>query len=52
MSEKKTINIHPDLLNGGNNTTRKHKKEVKIRNKIQIKDKIEKKPKKIMINRK
>jgi hypothetical protein len=45
MSEKKTINIHPDLLNGGNNTTRKQKKEIK--NKIQIKNKIEKKPKKI-----
>jgi hypothetical protein len=47
MSERKTIQIHPDLLNGGNNTTRKQKKEMKIRNKIQIKNKAEKKPKKI-----
>lgn len=46
MSERKTININPELfkINGGKNTTRKQKQNINPTNKIQIK---EKKPKKI-----
>jgi hypothetical protein len=45
MSERKTININPELFKmGGNNTTKKQKKKIDSQNKIQIK---EKKPKKI-----
>jgi len=46
MSERKTININPELfkVSGGNNTTRKQRQRLENPNKIQIK---EKKPKKI-----
>lgn len=46
MSEKKMININPELfkINGGNNTTRKRKLKTDNQNKIRVK---EKKPKQI-----
>ena len=49
MSEKKTININPDLfkVTGGNNTTRKQKQKIKNPNKIHVKENREKKPKQI-----
>ena len=49
MNEKKTISINPDLfkINGGNNTTRRQKKEHTIHNKIKVRETNEKKPKKI-----
>jgi hypothetical protein len=50
LNEKKTITINPELfkVNGGNNTTRRQKKEsTSLQNKIQIREKKEKAPKKI-----
>jgi hypothetical protein len=46
MSERKTININPELfkINSGNNTTKKQKQKIQTQNNIQIK---EKKPKQI-----
>lgn len=48
-NERKTININPDLfkINGGNNTTRRQKKENINPNKIKVRENNEKKPKKI-----
>lgn len=50
LNEKKTITINPELfnVNGGNNTTRKHKKDsMPLQNKIRVKETKEKAPKKI-----
>jgi len=48
-NEKKTISINPELfkINGGNNTTRRQKKEKINPNKIKVRENNEKKPKKI-----
>ena len=48
-NEKKTISINPDLfkINGGNNTSRKQKKEKLNTNKIKVRENNEKKPKRI-----